>query len=276
MGSSFGLVITVTFILATLAMQGGSIGSLWSVHAFIIVLGGSFAATAMSYPAANIMKIPRLLWEALRSPKLELTSTVATLLKLTDKVRRGGIHAISHDLKSVHDPFLKKGFQFIAEGFDAKEIESLLEAEMLAIRSRHRTNIGIFESLGGFAPTLGIMGTVISMVSILGNLDRPETLGGEIATAMVATLYGVASANIFFIPIATKLKKMSEEELRIRQVMIDVILAVQAGASPRLIRERLKVSLPPETRKMIQSKGGGGRRGGTAPMEEASHYPEEV
>ncbi|HEY9764739.1 MAG TPA: MotA/TolQ/ExbB proton channel family protein [Chroococcales cyanobacterium] len=274
LGSTFGLAFLSIFILVVLAMQGGSIASLWSLHAFVIVVGGSFAAVAVSFPAQNLFRMPRLIWEAFRPTKLELASIVATLIKLTDKIRRGGINAITQDLKHIEDPFLKKGFQYIAEGFDAKEIEDLLAADMMSIRGRHRNNMGVFEALGGYAPTLGIMGTVMSMVSILGNLDKPEALGAEIATAMVATLYGVASANIFFLPVATKLKKLSEEELRIRQVTIDIILSVQAGASPRLIRERLKAALPPETRKMIQNVKGKNRPG-TLPMEEPSHYPEE-
>ncbi|MGE5706909.1 MAG: motility protein A [Bacteroidota bacterium] len=276
MGSTLGLAFCAIFVLVVLAMQGGSVAALWSLHAFVVVIGGTFTAVAMSYPAKNVFRIPRLIWEAFRPSKLELDSVAATLIKLTDKIRRSGINAINQDLKHVDDEFLKKGFQYIAEGFDANEIEDLMAADLMGIRGRHRNNIGVFESLGGYAPTLGIMGTVMSMVSILGNLEKPEALGGEIAIAMVATLYGVASANLFFLPIATKLKKLSEEELRIRQVIIEIILAVQGGGSPRLIRERLKASLPPETRKKIQNVKGNRRQApGTYPMEEPVHYPDE-
>ncbi|MBU6429792.1 MAG: MotA/TolQ/ExbB proton channel family protein, partial [Cyanobacteria bacterium REEB65] len=215
-----------------------------------------FTATMMAFPASQVFKLPRLAWEAIRPPKLELPHIVATLIKLADKLRANGIGGIQKDIRELDDPFLRQGMQYISEGFDSQEIQDLLEAEMLAIRQRHRTNVGVFESLGGFSPTMGILGTVVSMISVLGNLQKPDELGPEIATAMVATLYGVAAANLVFLPLATKLRKSSEEELRIRWVMIEVILSLQAGANPRMIRERLKVSLPPATRKVIQGLKG--------------------
>ncbi len=263
----FGLVVLTIYLLIVLALQGGDMAALWSPHAALMVIGGTFTATLMSFPAGMVLRFPRLFWEAVRPPKLELPVIVATLVKLADKLRAAGIGGIQKDIQGLDDPFLKRGMQYIAEGFDSQEIQDLLEAEMLAIRGRHRANISVFEALGGFAPTMGILGTVVSMISVLGNLQRPDQLGPEIATAMVATLYGVGSANLIFLPIATKLRKLSEEELRIRWVMVEVVLALQAGAHPRLIRERLKVSLPPSTRKMIQDLKGRRRR--SAPVEEA-------
>lgn len=255
MSSMMGVVALTVFLLVILALEGNP-AALWSFHAFVIVIGGTFVATLMSYQAGLVFRIPRLIWEAIRPPKLELPLIVATLVKLADKLRVAGIQGIQKDINNLDDPFLRRGMQYIAEGFDSQEIQDLLEAEMLAIRQRHRTNIGVFESLGGFSPTLGIFGTVISMVSVLGNLERPESLGPQIANAMVATLYGVGAANLVFLPLATKLRKNSEEELRIRWVMVEIVLALQAGAHPRLIRERLKVSLPPSTRKLIQDLKG--------------------
>lgn len=256
----FGLVVLTLFVLVVLAAQGGDMAALWSPHAALLVIGGSFTATLMSFPAGYVFRGPRLFWEAVRPPKLELPIIVATLVRLADKLRASGINGIKKDIEALDDPFLKRGMQYIAEGFDSQEIQDLMEAEMMAIRQRHRTNISVFDSLGGFSPTMGILGTVISMISVLGNLERPDQLGPEIAVAMVATLYGVGAANLIFLPVATKLRKLSEEELRIRWVMVEIILALQAGAHPRLIRERLKVTLPPSTRKMIQDLKGRRRR----------------
>lgn len=270
---SFGVVVLALFVLVILAMQGPSVGGLWSPHAAMIVIGGTFTATMMSYQTRQVLRIPRLTIEAIRAPKLEVNTIVATLIRVSDRLRAAGVNGLHAELKGVKDPFLRRGLQYIAEGFDGKEIQDLLEAEMVGIRGRHRNNIAVFESLGGFAPTLGIMGTVMSMVAILANLDQPDKIGPDIANAMVATLYGVGSANLFFFPIATKLKKMSEEELRIRWVMIEVITAMHGGASPRTIRERLKASLPPETRKQIQDVKGK-RASQTARLETAA-LPQE-
>lgn len=268
MSSTFGVVVLTFFLLSILALEGNP-GSLWSFHAFVIVMGGSATATLMAFPAGYVFKIPRLFWEGIRPPKLELPLIVASLVKLSDKLRLAGIQGIQKDINNLDDPFLKRGMQYIAEGFDSQEIQDLLEAEMLAIRQRHRTNIGVFDALGGFCPTMGILGTVISMVAVLGNLERPEQLGPQIANAMVATLYGVGAANLIFLPLATKLRKASEEELRIRWVMVEIILALQAGAHPRLIRERLKVSLPPSTRKLIADLKGRRRQSAQAPSGDA-------
>ncbi len=264
MGSMFGLVVMAFFILVTMAMQGPTVGSLWSIHAIVIVIGGSIAATFLAFPADIVFKVPRLMWEAVRPTKLELPAVVATLVRISDRVRQSGLNGIMAELKHIEDPFMRRGLQYVAEGFDSKEIEELMEADLISIRGRHRNNIGVFDTLGGFAPTLGILGTVLSMVAVLGNLANPEELGPEIAEAMLATLYGVGSANLIFIPIGSKLKKLSEEELRIRWVMIEAILLIQGGANPRVIRERLKVALPPKTRKMIQDVKGKRKRGTNA------------
>ncbi|MBM3258552.1 MAG: MotA/TolQ/ExbB proton channel family protein [Candidatus Sericytochromatia bacterium] len=281
MRNMFGLVALIFFLLSALALQGGSAATLWSWHAFVIVLGGSATAAFMSFPADRVLAVPRLTWEALKPASIEMVEVVAKLMKLSTRLRTAGIQGTMKDIANIEDPFLKRGMQYITEGFDSQEIQDLLEAEMLAIRGRHRTNIAVFESLGGFCPTLGILGTVLSMVSVLGNLDKPEQLGPEIATAMVATLYGVGAANLLFLPLSNKLRKNSEEELRIRWVMVEIILAMQAGANPRLINERLQVSLPPSTRKTIRasaktrrSSGSTAGLGGAEPEMAVPQYDE--
>lgn len=261
MGSMFGVVVMVFFMLVALAMQGPTVNSLFSTHALVIVIGGTVAATFLAFPAEVVLRTPRLMWEAVRPTKLELPAVVASLVRISDRVRQSGLNGIMSELKHIEDPFMRRGLQYVAEGFDSKEIEELLEADLISIRGRHRNNIGVFETLGGYAPTLGILGTVLSMVAVLGNLSNPEQLGPEIAEAMLATLYGVGAANLLFLPMASKLKKLSEEELRIRWVMIEAILLIQGGAHPRIIRERLKVALPPKTRKMIQDVKGRRKRG---------------
>jgi flagellar motor component MotA len=123
--------------------------------------------------------------------------------------------------------------------------------ELDAMRARHRLGIGLYESMGGFSPVFGILGTVEAMIAILGNLSNPDKLGPEIALAMVATLYGVAFANLLFLPVASRLKKLSEDELRIRQMTIDILVNIQEGAKFEFIRERMRLSLPPATRRTI-------------------------
>lgn len=249
-----GIGLAVVYILLVLFMRGGAAAALFDPHAALMVLGGTFAAVAVTYPMQIFMRIPRLIWVAGAGFMLDLPTVAAQLIKAADRVRMSGRVAAPGSNRDVDDPFMRTGLQWVAEGFDPGEIRHLLEAELTAIRARHRAHFTVFEALGGYAPTFGIFGTVEAMIQILGNLTTPEKLGPEIGLAMVATLYGVGFANLVFLPVANRLKKLSEEELRVRQLMIDVIVAIQEGAKPEWIRERLRVSLPPDLRRSIAVK----------------------
>lgn len=241
--------------MVVLFFRGGDAKALFDVHALLMVVGGTMAAAAFSYPASTFMRIPQFIFMAVVAEGIHVPTVVAQMIKASDRVRQNGRAAAVGAPRDVDDPFLKTGLGFVADGFEPREIEALLESELSAIRARHRMGIGMFEGLGGFSPVFGILGTVEAMVAILGNLTNPDKLGPEIALAMVATLYGVAWANLVFLPVATRLKKLSEEELRVRQLMIDILVNIQEGAKPEFIRARLRVSLPPETRRTIAALG---------------------
>ena len=246
-----GLGLVVLFVLIAAFFRGGEAARLIDLHAFVMVVGGTLAAGAFAYPASVVMRMPQLFIMGVAAEGPHLPTVVAQLVKASDRVRQQGRAAAPGGPREVEDPFLKQGLLFVAEGFEPKEIQSLMEAELGAIRARHRQGIGLWDGLGGFAPTFGILGTVEAMVAILGNLTNPDKIGLDIAVAMVATLYGVGFANLVFLPIANRLRKLSEEELRVRQVMIDVLVNIQEGSKPEYIRERLRVALPPETRRTI-------------------------
>lgn len=246
-----GLGIVLAFVLAVALLRGGGALALLDAHALMIVLGGSLAAAAVAFTPQALLRLPRLLWIAALGQMLDQQTVVAQLIKAGERVRAGGRAAALGNGKETNDPLLRSGLECIAQGFAPTQIRDLLEAEIAAIRDRHRRAIALFDGLGGYAPTFGILGTVEAMIAILGNLSKPEALGPEIALAMVATLYGVGFANLLFLPVATRLKKLSEEELRIRQLMVDVVVHIQEGAQPEFIRERLKLSLPPDLRRTI-------------------------
>jgi chemotaxis protein MotA len=245
-----GLGLVILFALIIAFFRGGDAIRLLDLHAAVVVIGGTLVAGAFAYPQAILGSI-RLFLLAVTSEGIHLPTIVAHFLKVLDRVRQQGRAAAGAYAREVDDAFLRKGLQLVAEGFEPDEIRRLLEDELSAMRARHRSGIGLFEGLGGFAPTFGILGTVEAMIGILGNLEKPERIGLDIAVAMVATLYGVGIANLVFIPIANRLRKLSEEELRVRQVMVEVLVSLQEGAKPEFIRERLRVALPPETRRTI-------------------------
>lgn len=249
-----GIGIAVVYILLVLFMRGGSATALFDAHAALIVVGGTIAAVAITFPIQTLLRVPRLIVLAGVGHMLDLPTVAAQLIKAADRVRMNGRVAATGSARDVDDPFMRTGLQFVADGFDPAEIRQLLEAELTAIRARHRANFSMFESLGSYCPVFGIFGTVEAMIQILGNLSTPDKLGPEIGLAMVATLYGVGFANLMFLPVASRLKKLSEDELRVRQLMIDVIVSIQEGAKPEFVRERLRVSLPPDLRRSIAVK----------------------
>jgi chemotaxis protein MotA len=278
----FGYGLAVIFVLLVLFMRGGGAVALFDLHALLMVFGGTLAAAAMSNKGGLILQMPGLILKAGVGSFLDQPTVVAQLIKASDRVRQSGRAAALGNGKDIDDAFLRTGLGFVADGFEPEEIRHLLEAELAAMRARHKLGIQLFESMGGFAPTFGILGTVEAMVAILGNLTNPDKLGPEIALAMIATLYGVALANLLFLPVGAKLKKLSEEELRVRQLMLDVIVEIQAGAKPEFIRERLRVSLPPDLRRSIAARSNR-RRAQTqaiqqsvpqAPVEEQAYDPE--
>lgn len=249
-----GIGIAVVFVLLVLFMRGGNATALFDLHALLIVVGGTIAAVAITYPLATLLRTPRMIFLAGAGHSLDLPTVAAQLIKAADRVRMNGRVAATGNTRDVDDPFMRTGLQFVAEGFDPAEIRQLLEAELTAIRARHRANFTLFEAMGSYCPVFGIFGTVEAMIQILGNLSTPDKLGPEIGLAMVATLYGVGFANLVFLPVGSRLKKLSEDELRVRQLMIDVIVSIQEGAKPEFIRERLRVSLPPDLRRSIAVK----------------------
>lgn len=249
-----GFGLAAIFILLVIFFRGGDARALFDLHALVMVVGGSFVAVAISVPGQVLMKMPLLIMKAAVGNPPDSPTIAAQLVKASDRVRQSGRAAAVGSPRDMDNPFLRSGLQYVAEGFDPAEIRNLLESELAAMKARHRQGITMFESLGGFSPVFGILGTVEAMIAILGSLSSPDKLGPEIALAMVATLYGVAFANLLFIPVANRLKKLSEEELRVCQLVVDVTVSIQEGAKPEFIRERLRAGLPPEIRRTIASK----------------------
>jgi chemotaxis protein MotA len=176
-------------------------------------------------------------------------SLVENIVKLAEKARREGLLALEDAMKDVENPFLKKGLQLAIDGTDSDELSTILEAEVEAKRKADKAAAKIFEGMGGYAPTIGIIGTVIGLVHVLENLSDPSKLGHLIAGAFVATLWGVMSANVMWLPMGNKLKRLSEIECAQMELVIAGIINIQAGANPRLVAQKLRSLLPPVAEK---------------------------
>lgn len=243
-----GLLAIIGGIVISTLMDGNSFGPLLGPSSALLVFFGALGAGIAAYRLADVGRIPKALRYALSGSPPELDDSISTLAELAQVARRDGMLALEGQLDGVDDAFLRSGLQYLVDGMDAERVRELLDVELAAIDARHRTMIGFFRSVGAFAPTFGMVGTIIGLINMLGNLSNPEQLGAGMALALLTTLYGVLIANMIFIPIANRLQTLNSVELASREVAMDGILAIQAGVSPRLLVERLETFLPPEAR----------------------------
>jgi chemotaxis protein MotA len=246
--SAIGIAIACLGIAVGATMEGSPVMALLNMPAMLIVLGGTFGATMAGTSFANIKAIPALYKKAFLSEPPDLNGRVTELVGYAEKARRDGLLALDEQLSTVEDPFTKKGLQLVVDGTDPELVAEVLDAENDALRKRHAQGAQPFEKAGGFAPTMGIIGTVFGLVHVLQNLDKPETLGPSISAAFIATLLGVGTANVVFLPIANRLKQLSAEELHFRSMTLEGILAIQAGDNPRMVAEKLITYVAPADR----------------------------
>ncbi|MCF8009842.1 MAG: flagellar motor protein [Clostridiales bacterium] len=245
-------VIAFIFALFSLVggflMEGGTIGSLVQISAAIIVFGGTIGATAFSFSWKELLMIPRLLRIGFFSRSQDSSETIDTVVKLADEARREGLLYLENKLSEIEDPFLSKGIQLVVDGTDPEVVKNILETEIYNIEERHKIGSSIFNTAGGYAPTMGIIGTVMGLVHVLGSMENPDKLAPAIAVAFMATLYGVVSANILWFPLGAKLENLSKKEILMRELVMEGIVSLQAGYNPVLIRERLTAYLAPASR----------------------------
>ena len=246
--SLIGIVIACVLIAVGATMEGSQVTAILNLPAILIVFGGTFGATMASSGMDAIKRLPALYKTAFSPPDLNLNGRVQELVGYAEKARRDGLLALDQQLAEVQDPYVRKGLQLVVDGTDADLVADVLEAENSAMKKRHALAAQPFALAGGYAPTMGIVGTVFGLIHVLGNLDKPETLGPSIAAAFVATLLGVASANVVFVPIGMRLKALSQEELHARELTMEGILSIQAGDNPRVIAEKLIAYVPPAQR----------------------------
>jgi chemotaxis protein MotA len=251
-----GLVVGFGALGIAVTMEGGSIAHLWEPSAAVIVFGGTIGAALISFSKENVIGLPKLIGQALRLPKFAMgpVETVSFFVELANKARRDGLLSLEEEGSKVKDDFLKKAVQLIVDGVDPKMVRDILETDSALVGERHAAGYSVLDGMGGYAPTMGIIGTVMGLVNVLGNLSSPDELGPAIAVAFIATLYGVATANLLWLPLGSKLKKKSQAEIYLRELMIEGVLSVQAGDNPRIVKDKLDAYLSPLQRKRTKSK----------------------
>jgi chemotaxis protein MotA len=228
-------------MIASFVMEGGVLGSLLEVTAAMIVFGGTFAAVGLAFPFKDIKRIPGAVKVVFTGKEKDLGELIIFFKNLSTKARKNGLLSIESEINIEGiDPFIQKGLQLVVDGVDPQTIQGILELETDATSERHEAAAAIFESAGGFSPTMGIIGTVMGLVHVLGNLSDPSSLGPKISVAFIATLYGVAFANLVYLPMGNKLKMLNKYESHERELIIEAVLLIQTGTNPNTLAEKLK------------------------------------
>jgi chemotaxis protein MotA len=243
--SAIGIGAAATGILLSAMMAGTSPTSFINIPAVLIICAGTGGATLASVGMDSMKKIPKLYKLVFSAEPPDFAARVDLVVSLAEQARREGLLALDARLSSIDDDFTRKGIQLVVDGTDPELVRAILEAELDGMASRHAEGAAPFEKAGGFAPTMGIIGTVMGLVHVLQNLAAPATLGPAISSAFIATLMGVGSANVIFLPVANRLKAISSQEVELRMLTLDGIIAVQAGDNPRIVADRLNSYVPP-------------------------------
>jgi chemotaxis protein MotA len=248
-----GVVAALAIVFIVQILEGGSPGSILLIPSIILVFGGAFAAGMAGGVLKDATGVGKLLQKAFLAKVAPPTQLVDDIVKLAERARREGLLALEDAVKTVTHPFLKRGLQLAIDGTDPEELHDILHAEVAAKKKADKAGSKIFENMGGYAPTIGIIGTVMGLVHVLENLSKPDTLGESIAAAFVATLWGVLSANVLWLPLAARLGRLSGIEADEMNLVIDGVLAIQAGSNPRLVAQKLRSLLPPEAAKAAEA-----------------------
>lgn len=250
------ILTVIGFLLGTSAVyivmyQGGIVELLYSPISALLVFGGTFASTLISVPWPQLKQSMRastfIFFPKKHREQPEVI--INTMLMLCEKAKRSGIDSLQDDIQKLDDRFLTEGLQMLIDGLPADMIRDNLETEIVFIRRRHNANSSVFKTMGTYAPVFGLLGTLIGVVQVLKNLADPKTMGASMAIAVTTTFYGIFSTNFIFLPIASKLNALSENEILSKEVMIEGVLAIQAGDIPLILRKKLESYLAYRVRK---------------------------
>ncbi|SFP24043.1 chemotaxis protein MotA [Geodermatophilus dictyosporus] len=241
-----GFVISLVALLAFMVMEGADPSSLIFLPAIILVIVATFGAAMSGQTMSDLSKMGGWFKLAVMPAKVPpATEQIQTLVTLAEKARKEGLLALEAQVKAIEDPFLKRGLQMGIDGTDPEELRAVLESEIAAKKAEDKVAAKFMNTMGGYAPTIGIVGCIVGLMNVMGNLSNPEALGPMIAAAFVATLWGVMAANFWFLPMGAKILRVSELQAAQMELLVEGISEIQAGTSPRAVRLKLNSLIPP-------------------------------
>lgn len=248
-----GTILGIIAVIGAMIAKGANPTVLINPAAIIIIFVGTIAAILNAFPLKEIKRIPTLFKIIFTDRQVyDINEIIEMLVDIASQARREGLLSLEQRIEEINDPFIRKGLQLIVDGQDEEFVREYLEMDILNMEERHANGALIFSQAGTYAPTLGVLGAVIGLIGALGHLDDTSVLGGAIAAAFVATLFGIFSGYVLWHPFANKLRSKSQEEVYIKTMALEGILSIQRGNSPVVIREKMLIFLPPDLRKTVE------------------------
>ncbi|MFW5960033.1 MAG: motility protein A [Chitinivibrionales bacterium] len=247
--------IVFAYVLILSGMGFGNLATFIDPPSMLIVIGGTVASMFTAYPLGKVLSLIGIIKNAFFAKQLAPEKTIKQIVGFAEQARREGILALESEAENINDTFLKKGIQLAVDGTEPELIKDILATEISFLEQRHSEGAGIFELAGTLAPAFGMIGTLIGLVLMLGNMSDVESIGPNMAVALITTLYGSMFANTFLIPINQKLKGYSAKEIMTKEMMLEGIMSLQSGDNPRIVEQKLTSFIEPGLREEASTKG---------------------
>lgn len=243
-----GVVIAIGLILSSIILGGGSFAAFIDLPSVMVVVGGAIAAALISFPLPNFLGVFSVVMKTVFWKIDSVDSLIKQIVSLAETARRDGLLALESKVSEIENDFIKLGIQMAIDGTRPEVMEDILRTEMDAVATRHSHGKGLMDCMGRFAPAFGMIGTLMGLVIMLGDMSDPSKIGAGMAVALLTTMYGAIASNVVFLPFAEKLGFINKQELLTMDIVIRGIMAIQSGENPRVIEQKLNTFIPPKLR----------------------------
>ncbi len=243
-----GVVISIALILSSIILGGGTFGAFIDAPSVMVVIGGSIAAAMISFPMKNFLTVFSVAMKCFFYKLAVIPDLIEVIVSLAETARRDGLLALEGRLEEIENDFVVLGIQMAVDGTRPEVMEDIMRTEVDAVATRHRDGKALMDCMGRFAPAFGMIGTLMGLVIMLGDMSDPSKIGAGMAVALLTTMYGAIASNVVFLPFAEKLGFTNKQELLAMEIIVRGIMAIQSGENPRVIEQKLNTFIPPKLR----------------------------
>jgi len=250
-----GLLLgSALLVVSIMIAPGASFSAFIDYPSLMVVVGGCIAATLICFPLRNFLSLAMVVKKVFLNRQESVPQLIEQIVDLAETARREGLLALESKLEEIENPSIVLGIQMAVDGTVAEVIEAIMQTEIEAVATRHRDGKAVVDQLGRFAPAFGMIGTLMGLIIMLGNMEDPSSIGAGMAVALITTLYGAVVSNLFFLPFAEKLGFINKQEVLTMEIILRGIMAIQAGDNPRVIEQKLSTYIPPKLRAGAQEE----------------------